>query len=184
MLSIPDELLAKEALDGDDTAFERIVRRHLDPVFQFIFRLTGKTAEAEDLTQETFVKVWKKLKKYNPEQRFKTWLFTIARNTAFDFLRKKKITAFSEIETEEENFSESLKDPLPTPDEIFKKAESAEMLHKALVKIPLKQRAVLLWHYADGLTFQEIGDQLGESVDTVKSRGRRGLLMMKKILGQ
>ena len=88
-------------LTGDESAFAELTKRHLSGVYSFVVRYVGNAEEAEDITQDTFLKAWKSLKKYDPSSsKFKTWLFRIARNTSIDFLRKKKHVPFSQFETE------------------------------------------------------------------------------------
>src|SRR6266576_2291365 len=86
-----DEELIADYLRGDEAAFGVSTGRHLSGVYSFALRLVGDSAAAEDIAQETFVKAWRSLKKYDSKtSRFKTWVLRIARNTAIDFLRKKK----------------------------------------------------------------------------------------------
>ena len=129
-----DQQLIADYLNGDDGAITILIDRHLKTVFNFTYRLIGKQEEAENIAQETFLKMWRNLKKYRQGENFKTWLFTIARNTAIDWLRKKKSIAFSNFENEKDEnaFAESLTDPEPLPDEIFARAEEKTLLDNAL----------------------------------------------------
>ena len=92
-----DKQLIVEYLKGDEKALETLFSRYLKPIYTFVYRLTGNAQDAEDISQEVFVKVWKNLKKYDDTRSFKTWLFTIAKNTAYDLLRKNKEIVFSDI---------------------------------------------------------------------------------------
>ena len=96
-MEITDKQLIDDYLNGNDAAFALLVQRQINPVYNFVYRLVRNTQDAEDITQETFVKMWKNLKRYNQDQNFKTWLFTIARNTAIDSLRKKKSFVFEQL---------------------------------------------------------------------------------------
>ncbi len=95
---------------GDEKSLEILIQRYLKPVYGFAYRYVGNVQEAEDIAQEVFVKVWKNLKKpalslskgFDPKKgNFKAWIFTIAKNTAFDFLKKKKSLQFSDLQKEE-----------------------------------------------------------------------------------
>jgi RNA polymerase sigma-70 factor (ECF subfamily) len=105
-MDLDDKQLIKNYLYGDEESLSILIDRHLKPVFNFVYRLCGSKIEAEDITQDTFLKVWKKIKKYNGQNSFKTWLYIIARNTTIDYLRKKKDLKFSDFDTEEGNYIE------------------------------------------------------------------------------
>lgn len=172
-------------LKGDESAFSMLTRRHLTGVYSFIVRFVGNAEEADDITQETFLKAWKSLKKYNQSSsKFKTWLFRIARNSAIDFLRKKKHVPFSQFETEGgvNVLTETVADTEELPDVLLMKLEDAKEVHATLELLPYKPREILLLYYTNDLTFEEIGEILGEPANTVKSRHRRALLALRKIL--
>jgi len=180
----PDQNLVREYLKGDKDSLEILIKKYLSPIFNFVLRLVENKQDAEDITQEVFVKVWKNIKKFNQRKNFKTWLFTIAKNTTFDFLRKKKVTYFSDLEDKEgKNWVvDSLADPSPLPPEILERKELARDLERALKKLPPKMRAVLLLYYNEHLTLRAIAEILDEPLNTVKSRHRRGLVLLKKLL--
>jgi RNA polymerase sigma-70 factor (ECF subfamily) len=88
-MKIHDEKLVEAYLKGDKRALEILIKRYLKAIYNFAYKYVGKE-EAEDVTQEVFLKMWRNLKKFKKEKNFQSWLWTIARNTCFDFLRKKK----------------------------------------------------------------------------------------------
>jgi RNA polymerase sigma-70 factor (ECF subfamily) len=164
-----------------EESFSALTDQYLKPVYSFVFRLCGNQDDAFDITQEVFLKAWKKRNTYDPKYSYKTWLFTIARNTTIDWLRKKKHIAFSKLESDEgASYSESIPDPEPLPHEIFERKETKEKVEKALEQISPDYKAVVLLHYLDGMTFEEIGKVVGKSVNTVKSQYRRALLALRK----
>lgn len=169
---------------GGQKPLEILIKRHLKPVYNFVYRLVGDSKEAEDITQEVFIKVWRNLKKYDRERNFKTWLFAIARNTAIDWLKKKKSLPFSSFENEKgENFLLTGLASLDLlPDELFSRAESATKLVLATESLAPRYKTVLSLHYDSQFNFREIAEKLGESLNTVKSRHRRALLLLRKIL--
>ena len=189
-----DQQLIADYLNGNEDTVAILIDRHLKAVFNFTYRLVGKSEDAEDITQETFLKMWRNLKKYRQGENFKTWLFTIARNTAIDWLRKKKSFVFSDFSAGSgsasggENgddynpFAETLTDTEPLPDEIFAKAEEKKFLENALTKLSPAHREVLLLHYGEYLTFDEIGKILDQPLNTVKSRHRRALIELREII--
>lgn len=171
--------------NGEDEALRELVQRHIPAVYGFIFRMVGDAHAAEDLSQDTFVKIWKNLRRYDVTKPFRTWLFAIAKNVAIDYLRKKKNPTFSEIENEDgQEISDTIQDVQPLPPEILERAELAQDLERALLQIPPESRSIILMHEMEDLTFQEIADALKKPMNTVKSRYRRALLMMREILGK
>jgi RNA polymerase sigma-70 factor, ECF subfamily len=170
-------------LGGDEAAFSEIVKIYLRPIYNFIFRFVNDRDMAEDLAQETFVKAWKKMKQYNAERNFKTWIFTIAKNTTFDWFKKKKEVPFSRfIDEEGENWLENIEDENFLPDEVLERKNIAEELEKILEKIPLHYRVILILQYKEDFTLHEIAEILDEPYNTIKSRHRRGLEKLNKFL--
>lgn len=180
---LSDQELIAQARAGNDAAFEILMRRHLQPIYRFILRLSGDAAVAQDLAQETFIKVWKNLKKFNPTKSFKVWLFTIAKNTTFDWFKKRRALPFSALEDEDEASPlENLADQTPLPDELFQKNETQIALTVALNNLQPKARTVMLLHQIEDMTFQEIADALDEPLNTIKSRYLRAVAALRKIL--
>jgi len=180
---ISEEKLVADYLGGEETAFEEILARHLKPVFNFLCRICGDRTVAEDLAQDTFFKVWKNLKKFDPEKKFRTWLFAIAKNTAFDYLKKKKEIPFSMFTDEEgENWLENIAGDDFLPEEILERKDLAEELDQKLQKLQPHYRAILLLHYKEDFSLQEIAEILDEPYNTVKSRHQRGLGRLKKAI--
>ncbi len=181
-----DQQIITEYLAGTEKAFPELLQKYLKPVYNFIQRLTGDRAMGDDIAQETFVKVWKNIRKYNPDYSFKTWLYTIAHRTTLDWLKKRKNPAFSDFEDEngENTFTESLADDLPLPDQLFTQKENVTMLEKAFEQITPTYREILTLHYHEELSFIEISEIIDRPLETVRSQHRRGLLALQKILLQ
>lgn len=183
-----DKQLVVDYLKGDEKSLEVLVKRYLKPIFSFVYRFVGNFQDAEDITQEVFVKVWRNLKKpalhriysgagFDPKRgSLKTWIFSIAQNASIDFLRKKKTVSFSEFEVEK------IADSSPLPDKLFDQRSIAGKLTLAINKLSPKYRMVLLLYYNDHFTFREIAEVLGEPLNTIKSRHRRALILLKKLL--
>jgi RNA polymerase sigma-70 factor (ECF subfamily) len=179
-----DQQLITGHLDGDEKNFPELLQKYLKPVYAFVYQITRDRAMSDDIVQETFVKVWKNLKKYSPEYSFKTWLYTIAHNTTLDWLKKKRSATFSDFENEtgENSFTESLIDGSLLPDELFIQKENVIMFEKAFEKMPALYREILTLHYHQELSFIEISTIINRPLETIRSQHRRGLLALQNIL--
>jgi len=178
-----DKKLIQDFLRGDEESFAVLVNRYLRMTYNFLYQITKDKNIIDDLTQETFLKAWKYIKKFDTEKNFKTWLFTIAKNTAFDYFKKKKTTPFAFFETEEGyNKLEKIVDTEKDLEEIIGKKELEKELDNKLEKISPVYRIVLILRYKDGFSIQEIAEILGKPQNTVKSQHQRALLALKKEL--
>lgn len=181
-----DWKLVENYLKGDEKSLEILIKKYLKPVYGLAYKYVGNPQEAEDITQEVFVKIWKNLKKFDKQKNFKNWIFSIAKNTAIDFLKKKKAMQFSDFENEKGKniLTETIIDSSLLPTELLARKDMLGMLMKAMNKLLPKYRKVLLLRHNDDLTFREISQITGESLNTVKSRHRRALVMLKKLLAR
>lgn len=184
-----DAQLVSESSLGIHGAFEELVHRYTKPVYSFIYRLTGNAQTAEDGTQETLIKVWKSLDKYDPNQSFRAWVFTIARNTATDALRKRRTIPFSglfsggtgrDAHNDAPTIEDTLADDQPDAEDALARIEDVRLLESLMGTLSPDHKAVLLLHYQEELTFDEIGKVLGKPLNTVKSWHRRALLELRK----
>jgi RNA polymerase sigma-70 factor (ECF subfamily) len=177
-----DEDLIFEYINGVDDSFKVLVDRYIASIYNFSIRFVGNDY-ANDITQDVFLRVWKNIRKFNHKKaNFKTWLFTIARNTITDYLRKKKSISFSSLNTEEENFEETIEDEVILPDEAMSKLEDKEFLNKLLDEIPGRYKEVLILYYQECMTFNEIGQLLDKPLNTVKSYHYRALSLLRKLI--
>lgn len=179
-----DHDLILEYIQGDKGSIETLIGRHIDEIYSYLTRLLKDSDLAGEITQETFVKMWKNIHTVDTSKNFKSWLYTIARNTALDHLRKKKNSLFSELYNEDSNlsFEESVMDPAPLPDELFLQKEIAVTLENALQSVSMQEREVILLRIHEGLTFEEIGEVLNKPMNTVKSLYARGLSKLRKVI--
>lgn len=178
-----DELIAAYEA-GEEPAFAELLDRHLDAVYSFALRLTGTKEEADDIAQETFLKAWKHLKRFRKGANFKTWLFSIARNTSIDYLRKKKPILFRELSRKEndEDFEHGIIDTTPRAEVLFDEHLSTERLEGAIAQLAPLYREIIILHYREGLTLDEASRVLEMPLNTVKSRDRRALIALRKLL--
>ena len=181
-----DKQLLANFIEGDSAALSVLVDRNIKLVYRFAYRLTHDVHDAEDITQETFVKLWRNAHKFDENKVFKTWLLSIAHNTAIDLLRKRKSLVFSDFDTTlgGNSLTETLADFNPLPDEVYSRAEEKKLLDTVLDELSPSYREILVLHHEEGLTFNEIGAILGKPLNTVKSGYHRALLALRKALEQ
>lgn len=168
----------------DERALEDLIKRYLPLIFAFARNYTGNQDNVADITQETFVKVWKNIERFDQSQSFKTWIFTIAKRTAIDWLKKKNALPFSAIQDEarDDNFANSLADESPSIIERLAFQETSKKLSFALAQLPGAYNTVVNLRINDDLNFREIAERLKKPLNTVKSQYRRGISLLKKIL--
>jgi len=180
---LSENIIIKRILSGDEAAFAEIVKIYLQPIYNFVYRFVNDRDTADDITQETFVKAWKNLQRFDKNKNFKTWLFTIAKNTTFDWLKRKKEIPFSSFKNDEgESWLENISSDEILPDEILERENIAEELEEILSKLPPHYRAVLFLRYKENFSLHEIAEILGEPYNTIKSRHQRGLGKLKEML--
>jgi RNA polymerase sigma-70 factor (ECF subfamily) len=180
-----DEELITAYLKGEEPAFGTLTARHLRGVYTFALRMVGDPAAADDIAQETFLKAWKSLKKYEEAtSKFKTWLLRIARNTAVDYLRKRKHVPISyfENETGSNILAETVADQEELAPDLLAKLDDAKELNKVMEELSPKHREILQLYYSNDCTFEEIAELVGEPANTVKSRHRRALAALRTLI--
>jgi RNA polymerase sigma-70 factor (ECF subfamily) len=186
-----DEQLAAQFLSGDEKAFETLIERYLKPLYNFAYQMTRDKAAAEDITQEVFVKVWKKIASFDSGKKFSTWIFAIAKNEAFDWLKKKKAISFSALnhyrvqgktfENENsENFLEFIEDENALHSEEFLRAiDSKREINNLLNSLHPQTKAILILHNIYGFSLSEVSEILGHSPNTIKSKYRRAIIFLR-----
>lgn len=178
-----DNFLIEKYLAGDGDAFKGLINKYTTPIYNFTVRFVGKDS-AEDLVQDIFIKVWKNIDKFDSNRAsFKTWVFTITRNTVTDYLRKKKVLLYSSFD-KEEAYESNIEDEAVLPDEALIKLEDKDLLNSLLDKISPSYREVLILYYQEDMTFSEIGQLLDKPLNTVKSQHRRALMKLKEMLDE
>ncbi len=171
--------MAKTA-EGDEYAFETLVRRHQTSVLNLIYRYVGDRTMARDLAQEVFIRVWRAAKSYEPKAKFTTWVFRITANLCLNemksFAVKKSIFAGGSVE---EGQTQAFEDNVsPSPEEILLGEERSRQIFQALQSLPGNPRLALILKRYDGLSYAEIARVMGCSVSAVESllvRAKRNL---------
>jgi len=180
-----DAALVASFIKGGGESFAALVDRHMPMVYRFAYRYVGDADMANDIVQEVFIKVWKNIKRFDPQRNFKTWLLTIAKNTALDVVKKKKAVLFSKVEegeTDLDAFLAPYVEGPDLPDELLQRAQTKADLDRMLTELNPSYRSVLLLRYVEHLKFREIAETLQEPIDTIKSKHRRALIQLRKLL--
>jgi RNA polymerase sigma-70 factor (ECF subfamily) len=168
-----DRELVKQTLQGDRKAFEMILNKHQQPLLNYIGRMVGNRELALDFTQEVFIKTYSSLSTYQPQFKFRTWLFKIASNYIIDFWRKKKIDAFS---IDQIGKGDDDRPPFEIPSDEpsicsrFELSELREKIGKILDKLPPHLRELFIWRHVNEFSYEEIAEIKGLPVGTVKNR--------------
>lgn len=155
---------------GDHEAFRELVERHQNAVIGTVAKMLGNASESEDIAQQVFLRIWKNAKRYRPDAKFTTYLYTITRNLVFNETRRK--SRKKEVSSDErEEHSNQLVEASPDrqPDAELLQAELQEAVDKAIAGLPEAQRMAVVLRRYEQLSYEEIADVLGLSVSAVKS---------------
>ena len=171
-----DKNILIRAQTGDLEAFEYILSFYEKMIYNYCLRILKNSQNAKDVTQETFIKVYTHRKKIDLDKNIKTWIFTIATNTTYDFLRSKKRKR--EISLDEENETNSSFETYYSS----KEEGLVSDVDKALEQINPEYRKVLLLFYQQGFEYKEIAEILGMPINTVKTHISRGKEQLKELL--
>ena len=155
-----------EALTGSQAAYRELVRRYQGPVLNLVAQMVRDRSEAEDLTQEVFVKAFARLRTYDPTRRFASWVFKIAHNHSIDHLRRVRPDTLSLSEGEHPELPAAA---IASPQELVERTALADDLDAAVQRLRVEYREVILLRYHEDLTQDEIADVLGVPEGTVKT---------------
>ena len=168
-----DQECAIRARRGEAGAFAELVKRYQDKIFRFLLRLVHSRDDAMDLAQDTFMRAYQGLGRWEPEAPFRSWLFRIARNLAFDQLRHGRLVEFVEFDD-----SADLPDRSQNPELALETAQRYGALEAALQRMPVEQREMILLREIEGLSYEEMAQVLELPPGTVKSRLSRARLAL------
>ena len=172
-----ENILVQQAASGDHTAFTALYEMHVDRVYRHVHFQVSDGHDAEDITQEVFVKAWKSLPRYrHTGAPFVSWLIVIARNTIIDHFRSRKNVR----ELDEVNQPHSQADPASSAESEFGRAE----IRETVMRLKGDRRTVILMHFIDGFSYEEIGKALGKSEGAVRVIQHRALKEMKQLVGE
>lgn len=165
-----DILLMSRIATGDHHAFRELVERHQNAVTGTVAKMLGNPSEAQDITQQVFLRIWRHAKRYRPEAKFTTYLFTITRNLVFNETRRKKRRSEVSTDEREENSHIHLPDdPSRQPDAEILQQELRQAVDKAIASLPEPQRLAVVLRRFEQMPYEEIAKVLNLSVSAVKS---------------
>lgn len=178
-----DHELMRRVADGDEAAFTELLRKYSQPIHAFVYRMLHDADEADEVTQEVFLRVYRTADLYRPAARFTTWLFAIANNLATDRLRKRQrrpTLSGEQAEGELRKTSDAARNPI----EILEIDERAAAVRKAIAELPSDQKTALILFEYEGLSHAEIAEVMGCSKKSVESRLYRAKEILKKKLAR
>jgi len=184
-----DSELVKAFQAGDKAAFDTLVLRHKDKLYNLCYWFLGDGQEANDSAQEVFIKVFRSLRKFRFESAFSTWLYRIAANTcknrlkSSEFRQKTKRVRFDNPgKIEDGQYAEQIQDKTSSPMIELEKKERMMLIHKAIASLPTDQSTVVVLRDIEGLSYEEVANITGINSGTVKSRLSRARQQLRKKL--
>ncbi len=172
-----DKDLIVRSQRGDHSAFEQLVLKYQDRIYNLCRHMIQDSDDTQDAAQEVFIKAYSGLRSYRPEASLYTWLYRIAVNTCLDYSKKSRPEPF-EDESAVENFASAQ----PSPERLYQSKETGRLIEAALQRLPKKLRAAIVLKEIEGLSYEEIAESLDTSIGTVKSRISRAREEMRRLL--
>ena len=178
-----DEVLIKRFQDGDMYAYDLLVKRYKDPLMNFAYRFLGNTEEAEDVVQETFLRLYRNKNAYRQIAKFSTWIYTITGNLAKTELRKRKrrkLMSISDLGFEEKEYE--IEDTKADTEQGAESALQEKYIQKAIDELPPRFKQVIILRDIQELSYEEVGKIIKAPLGTVKSRLNRARLKLQEKL--
>jgi RNA polymerase sigma-70 factor (ECF subfamily) len=171
------EIIAR-ILNGDRQAYALFVEKYKTPIYNLALRMTGSAGDADDLTQETFIRAYKNLWRFNPGRKFFTWLYTISINLIRNHLRKSKN---DELPKRKENLPYN-ENENQSPETLLMAIQESNKINSALLALKYELRVLLIMKYQQELSFEEIAEITGKSVSAVKMSVYRSLEKLEQFM--
>lgn len=187
-MDVFEKRLLKMAEKGDRQAFAELVDLYKDKVYSLAYRMLGNAQDAEDIAQETFMRVYANLHRFDDQYKISTWIYRIANNLCIDIIRKRKVRRHqfsfdAEITgTDGLDLYDTVHDNDPSPEQQLITSELQNKVKDAILSLAPKYRTIMILKYIEDLSLQEISDIVGLPVATVKTRVHRGREALRKKL--
>ncbi|MBN2071464.1 MAG: sigma-70 family RNA polymerase sigma factor [Candidatus Krumholzibacteriota bacterium] len=179
-----DAILVERCLKGDEKAFEELLTKYRNPVYSICFRMVKNHSDAEDLAQDVFIRTFNVLDRYNPSYPFSSWLYRITSNLCIDFIRRRKSGVYSldePVSGSDGEMSRQLPAETVNPDRELENREMMEVLNQAIAELPDHYRIIVILRHQEQLSYEEISDNLGIPLGTVKARIHRARNLIKSV---
>jgi len=174
----------ERARSGDSDAFRLLVEQHSRAVFRLAFRMTGNEQDAEDVVQETFLRAYRQLDRYEARSSFSTWLYRIASNYSLDLIRMRKRHEDKRErgKAEERDILQTLPVNTPGPDRIVYSGQVQDRVNEALNELSAQERTAFVLRHFEGLSIDEIGEALGTGTNATKHSIFRAVQKLRRSL--
>lgn len=176
-------IIARGLRRRDPDLLDRLIEQYQHRLLRYLISLSGNRELAEDLFQETWIRVLERGHQYDGKHEFNTWLYAVARNLTIDYLRKKSPVSLDAIMENEDHAPLEPADTQPMAWEVVQRHEQAERISAAMIGLPAEYREAIVLRFQDGLALEEIATVIGAPLGTVKSRLYRGLNLLMGRLG-
>lgn len=171
-----DRLLAALVLEGDQSAFEYLFNRYREAIYRLFIQRINDPSDADDLLQETFIKVYINLDRYSPDYTFGQWVYTIARNTLIDYMRRRS----DDVSIDERFLSPA--SPMPTPEESVIAAQRRLQFDACLQHLSPVYRQLIEMRFLEERSYEEIAEALSRPLNTIKTQIRRAKESMCRLI--
>ncbi len=178
-------ILVKKSISGDVDAFEELIKGYKKMAYNIALRVLRNKEDAEDISQEALIKVFKNIGSFNMKSSFKVWLYRIVMNTCLDFKRKKNIVTYSidkPLENDENEIMQDIPDNTYNPDIVIQNELESQMLYDSIDSLDDDFRTVIVLRDMQGLSYKDIASVLSCNEGTVKSRLNRARNKLKEII--
>lgn len=186
MMKPEEAALIERCKRKDAKAFDELVSQYERRIYNFAMRLSGNADDAEDIAQETFIRVFNAIQNFRGDSNFSTWVFRIAHNVFLDMRKKVKAhpqTSLEEsVELDESEVTRQVEDPNPLPDEVAQASELHDILQRAIDALPDYQREMVVLYHTQNKSYEEIAEIMELPIGTVKSRLNRARIALKSLL--
>lgn len=181
-----DSAAAEEARNGNQHAFRVLVERHSQSVFRLAFRMTGNEQDAEDLVQETFLRAFKQLHRFDGRAAFATWVYRICANCSLDLIRARKtrqeLTGRTTDSADPLNWLDRVAAADPSPERLTQSGQIADLLAPALSRLSEMERTAFVLRHFEGMDTQEIAETLGVEANAAKHSVFRAVQKLRRAL--
>ena len=181
-----DNLLIEQCLKGQQSSFSELIDEYKNMVFSLSYKMTNNLQDAEDISQEVFIRVYKSLYNFNPNYKFSTWLYQLTLNICRDRFRKGKIPSVSLDSPLNKDDQKDLRSIIPdnqnNPEDIIMGVEQTNFINDLITSLPLKYREVIILRHLKDLSYDEMSKILNISLGSVKTRLFRARELLKNKL--